>query len=126
MDAQPHRDDRAPAPNVGRRRARAWLAAGLLACVAHAAMAGDGKGREYDGDHDHDRVREAVRAGDVMPLDALRAHLRRSHPGELLELELERDKGRWIYELKLLRPDGRIVKLEVDARSGEVLRERRR
>ncbi|MFO1286686.1 MAG: PepSY domain-containing protein [Rubrivivax sp.] len=70
-------------------------------------------------------MRDAVRAGEVMPLDALRERLRRDHAGELLELELEREDGRWIYEVKLLQPDGRIVKLEVDARSGEVIRERR-
>lgn len=71
-------------------------------------------------------MRDAVRAGEVMPFDALRERLRRSHPGEVLELELERERehGRWLYEVKLLQSDGRIVKLEVDARSGEVLRER--
>lgn len=94
----------------------ACLAAGLIALAAPGARAGD--------DHDQDRVRDAVRAGEVMPFDALRERLRRSHPGEVLELELEREQGRWIYEIKLLQPDGRIVKLEVDARSGEVLRER--
>lgn len=80
--------------------------------------------RAWGHDHDQDRVRDAVRAGEVMPFDALRERLRKSHPGDVLELELERERGRWIYEVKLLQPDGRIVKLEVDARSGEVLRER--
>ena len=104
-----------------RRRALAWLVVGVAVLAASGAWAKDDKGRE----HDHDRVRDAVRAGEVMPLDALRERLRRDHAGELLELELEREHGRWIYEVKLLQPGGRIVKLEVDARSGEVLRERR-
>ncbi|HEX6017130.1 MAG TPA: PepSY domain-containing protein [Burkholderiaceae bacterium] len=99
-----------------RRRAPACLLAALIALPASAVRAGD--------DKDQDRVRDAVRAGEVMPFDALRERLRRSHPGDVLELELERENERWIYEVKLLQPDGRIVKLEVDARSGEVLRER--
>jgi len=90
--------------------------AAVFALLASGVRAGD--------DKDQDRVRDAVRAGEVMPFDALRERLRRSHPGDVLELELEREHERWIYEVKLLQPDGRIVKLEVDARSGEVLRER--
>ena len=115
----PSSPTRAARPPVARRRvaSAAWLVAGLIALAAPGARAGD--------DNDQDRVRDAVRAGEVMPFDALRERLRRSHPGEVLELELEREQGRWIYEIKLLQPDGRIVKLEVDARSGEVLRERR-
>ncbi|HOL38630.1 MAG TPA: PepSY domain-containing protein [Rubrivivax sp.] len=107
-----------------RRRAR-WPAApacGLAALLAFGA-AGAGAG----GDNEQDRVRDAVRSGEVMSFDVLRQRLLKSHPGEVLELELERDReqGRWIYEIKLLQPDGRIVKLELDARSGDVLRERR-
>ena len=104
-------------PASARRRALAWLVVGLGVMGASSAWAG--------GDKDQDRVRDAVRAGEVMPFDALRDRLRRDHPGEVLELELERESGRWIYEVKLLQQGGRIVKLEVDARSGEVIRERR-
>ena len=50
----------------------------------------------------------------------------RTHPGQVLELELEREDGRWIYEVKLLQPGGRIVALEVDARSAELLKQRSR
>ena len=100
-----------------RRRALAWVVVGLGAVGASSVWARD--------DKDQDRVRDAVRAGEVMPLDELRERLRRSQPGELLDLELEREDGRWIYEVKLLQAGGRIVKLEIDARSGEVIRERR-
>lgn len=101
---------------AGRQAVRAaWLAA-LIALGSVGARAGD--------DSDQDRVRDAVRSGEVMSFDTLRQRLLKSHPGEVLELELEREHGRWIYEVKLLQPDGRIVKLELDARSGELLRER--
>lgn len=77
-------------------------------------------------DRDHDRARAAVQAGQVLPLKQLLARLERSHPGTLLEAELEREGGRWVYELKLLQTDGALLRLEVDAQTGAVLRSRQR
>ena len=37
-------------------------------------------------------------------------------------IELEQDRGVWIYEIKLLQPDGRLVKLKLDARTAQPLR----
>lgn len=70
---------------------------------------------------DHERARRALEAGEVMPLRAIIEVVERDHPGQIVELELERDHGRWLYEIKLLRPDGSLAKLEVDARDGRVL-----
>lgn len=75
---------------------------------------------------DHEQARAAVQAGQVMPLPALLARLQQSHPGQVLELELEREDGRWIYEVKLLQPGGQLLKLEVDASTGEVIGRRER
>lgn len=77
-------------------------------------------------DHDHDRARAAVQAGQVLPLKALLERLEPDHPGQVLEVELERDGGRWVYEIKLLQAGGRLVKLEVDAVDGRVLRRKER
>ena len=43
-----------------------------------------------------------------------------------LMVELEREGGRWVYELKLLQPGGRVLKLELDAATGAVLKARAR
>lgn len=77
---------------------------------------------------DHDRARAALQAGEVLPLADVLRRVAQTHPGDVLEVELEREHGRWIYELKLLQPGGALLKLEVDARTGHVLqvRERRR
>ncbi len=79
-----------------------------------------------EGAHDHERARAAVQAGQVLPLATLLQRLQRSHPGQVLEVELERDDGRWVYELKLLQPGGRLLKLELDAATGAVLKSRAR
>ncbi len=77
-----------------------------------------------DARDDHDQARAAVQAGEVMPLPQFLETLQRSHPGQLLALELEREDGRWIYEIKLLQADGRLLKLEVDAKTAQVLKRR--
>ena len=71
---------------------------------------------------DHDRARAALQAGEVLPLARVLEAVGRSHPGDVLEVELERDHGRWIYELTVLQRDGALLKLEVDARTAEVLK----
>jgi hypothetical protein len=79
-----------------------------------------------DGEKDHDRARQAVQAGEVLPLKEVLARLEREYPGQVLALELEREHGQWVYEVKLLQSGGRLVKLELDARSGEVIKRRDR
>jgi len=77
-------------------------------------------------DSEQDRARAAVQAGKVLPLKAVLERLEREHPGQVLEVELEQDDGRWIYEIKLLQSGGRLVKLELDAGSGAVLQRKER
>jgi hypothetical protein len=79
-------------------------------------------------DSDHDRARQAVQSGQVLPLPlpAVLEQLAREVPGQVLEVELERDDGRWIYEIKLLQTGGQLVKLKVDAQTAQVLRRKSR
>ena len=95
-------------------RIRHVLLSAMLAIASAIALADD----------DHDRARRALQAGEILPLHVLLERVAREHPGQVLEVELERDDGAWIYELKLLRGDGALLKLELDARSGALLRSR--
>lgn len=72
---------------------------------------------------DHNRARQAVQAGQVLPLRSVLERLEREHPGQVMEVELEQEEGdgRWIYEVKLLEPGGQLVKLKLDARTGALL-----
>ncbi len=101
------------APN-GRRLLVAAAACALLAALAPArAGARDA--------HDHDRARQALEAGEILPLRTILERVAGEHPGRVLEVELEREQGRWIYEIKLLRAGGSLIRLEVDARDGRTL-----
>ena len=72
-------------------------------------------------DKDHDRAREALKAGQVMPLRTVLESLEREYPGQVLDIEIEEEHGRLIYEVKLLQSDGRLIKLELDAKTATVL-----
>lgn len=41
-------------------------------------------------------------------------------PGTLLEAELEKKRGVWVYEIKSMGTDGSVTKVIVDAKSGEL------
>lgn len=95
------------------RRLTAALLAALLAAGSSAGIAGD----------DHDRARQALEAGEVLPLRTILERVERDYPGQVIDVELEREKGaeRWIYELKILRSGGSLVRLKVDARDGSII-----
>ena len=72
-------------------------------------------------DDDHEAARQAVQAGEVLPLPAILDKVGRDYPGQVLEVELERDQGLWVYKLRLLQSGGGMVKVKVNARTAEVL-----
>lgn len=98
------------------KRLLSALTAGLMLAMALPSHA----------DSDHDRARQALEAGEILPLRTVLERLARDVPGQVMEVELERSGERWIYEIKLLRPGGALVKLKVDARDATVLPARQR
>ncbi len=77
------------------------------------------------GERDQDRARQALKSGEVMPLITILERVARVHPGQVMEVELERDDGVWIYELRVLEPGGGLIKLKVDARTGVILKRKK-
>ncbi len=70
---------------------------------------------------DTDRVRELRSTASIMPLSQLLQEVEKQHPGTLLEVELEEEKGRVIYEMQLLGEDKVVHTLKVNARNGKIL-----
>ncbi|MDI1246215.1 MAG: PepSY domain-containing protein [Rhodoferax sp.] len=107
--------------NQAKASARPWRAQLLVLCAV-ALMGVSGMGRA---ESDHDRARQALEAGAVLPLGTILERIGRDNPGQVLDVELDLEKHggleRWIYEIKLLRTGGALVKLEVDARTGSVI-----
>jgi len=90
----------------------AALCVAALMIVAAAASADD---------DDHDRARAAREAGEIRPLAEILAVVERDHPGTFLEVELERDDDRWVYEIEVLRSDGVVIELLYDAATAELI-----
>ena len=76
-----------------------------------------------DAGRDPEEIRRLRGAGQILSLETIIANHRRQHPGgQLLEAELEFERGRYVYELKMLGSDGVVREFEYDARSGELWR----
>lgn len=76
---------------------------------------------QRDHRRDHDRARRALEAGEILPLRTVLEMIARDTPGQVMEVELERKGERWVYEIKLLRTGGSLVKLKVDASDGAII-----
>jgi uncharacterized membrane protein YkoI len=100
----------------------------LVAAFASALLAG--APAQASDRADHDRARAALQAGEILPLATVLQRVAAEHPGQVLEVELERDGhgsgGVWLYEIKLLQTGGGLLKLEVDAATARVLKAKSR
>lgn len=70
---------------------------------------------------DQERARAAVAAGEILPLGEILERRRSKLAGRILEVELEREDGRWVYEIEVLQADGRKCEVEIDAATARVL-----
>ncbi len=73
---------------------------------------------------DHDKARRALESGQILPLQQILQKISKEYPAQVIEVELEQEKNIWIYEITQLAADGAITKLEVDAKSGIVLKQK--
>lgn len=93
----------------------------LLAAVAALAAAPAAEARRGRGG-DHDDARAARAQGEAMPLSKILPIALAHVPGEVLEVEAERDRGRFVYEIEILDRAGIVRKVVLDARTGALLR----
>ena len=76
-----------------------------------------------DDDHSYDRARRANQRGEILDLAEIYTRAAAQVPGRVLEAELEKELGRWVYELKILDTRGRVRELKLDARTGKIVSE---
>ena len=102
-------------------------AALMLAClVPGLSFARDVRhpaGAEDRGEEDHERARRALIAGEVRPLAEILTIVRPKLDGDIVEVELQREDGRYVYEFKVLTRTGRLREFLIDPKSGEILAE---
>ena len=93
--------------------AAAYIFALLLGLLTGPAALADGLSPE--------RVRALVERGEILPLEEILKRNESNTGGRIIEVELERKRGAYVYEIKVLRPDGRYRELEIDARTGSIV-----
>lgn len=97
----------------------ACLVRPVLACLL-LTLAFNSSARDLNQD-------EALRLrseGLIMPLDQLLQKALQRHPGAvLLEVELEEEDGVLVYEVELVTKQGVVRELELQANTGEVLKD---
>ncbi|MGE0082409.1 MAG: PepSY domain-containing protein [Thiohalomonadaceae bacterium] len=72
---------------------------------------------------EHDHARRLQREGSILPLETVVRSAKAMRAGDLLEVELEHAHGRYIYEVEILDPQGKVWELRFDAHDGKFLRE---
>jgi hypothetical protein len=80
---------------------------------------GEGRRRPRRHRGDHDCALRALAEGRAKPLSEILPPIEKELGGNAIDVELEHCSGRIVYEIKLLRPDGRLIEAVVDAQTGK-------
>ena len=72
-------------------------------------------------DNDSRKVRKLVQENEIVSLESLMPAIRSHGDWKLLEIELEEEDNKLIYEVELLDKEGRVYEIQYDARTGQEL-----
>jgi uncharacterized membrane protein YkoI len=75
----------------------------------------------HDDDHTHDRARRALSDGDALPVSELLQRLHAQVEGDVVATKYEHEYERWVYEFKIVKPNGNLEYVHMDARTGEIV-----
>nr|WP_298682138.1 PepSY domain-containing protein [uncultured Dongia sp.] len=70
---------------------------------------------------DQETARKALENKEILPLSTVLAGIEEKFTGDVVEIELERKRGIWVYEIEIISTDGRVRDIDVDGRTGEVI-----
>jgi uncharacterized membrane protein YkoI len=78
----------------------------------------------HAGQSDQDRARSAVQEGQIKSLDVILSSVRQQVPGRVVGVNLRGGNGSqrpYVYDVRVLSPQGNIKAVEVDARTAQIL-----
>jgi uncharacterized membrane protein YkoI len=91
-------------------------ASALFFLAAPMIVAGD-TATEAEDALSQEEARQAVKAGLVRPLEEILIEARKTIQGDIVEIEFEKDDGRFIYEIEYVRADGQLMEMKIDAKT---------
>ena len=74
---------------------------------------------DFEGAVDQDGARQAVKRGDAAPFEEIFRKVRPQITGEIVGQKLEQHLGVWVYEFRVIGPDGHMRYLHFRARTGQ-------
>lgn len=89
------------------------------AVIATPALAQDKKARALA---DQKAASEALARGEILPIARVLEIATGIVPGDVLKVKLERESFGFKYEVKILAKNGRVREVEVNAKSGTLLK----
>ncbi len=99
----------------------------LLPILLAALILSSCLARPVAADNDYDRARRALLAGEIRPLGQIVGVVQRRCRARVIAVALE-DRGLpggrrfWIYQLRMIRQNGDVLWIEVDAATAQILR----
>lgn len=60
--------------------------------------------------------------GEILSLEKISQKAKSYKAGEILEVELEKKHGRYVYEIDILDADSQVWELKLDAKTGQLLK----
>jgi uncharacterized membrane protein YkoI len=122
-------------PLIREYRSCGWMVCALLLATPVMSIADERSDHAHETRHDHEQARQALQAGEIMPLTDVLARVAREYPGAIIDVELDKDRNRnpdrslqlepprlrWIYKIKVLLSGGTLAKVRVDAHDGTLL-----
>ena len=101
----------------------------LIGTVLAALIAGNttmpvavAKDDKSDCKRAQDCALQALKSGEIRPLTDVLAVAREKLPGEVIKVELDRDDGIWVYEIKVLTESGKRREIEINAQTLAVIK----
>jgi len=67
-------------------------------------------------------IRRAVQQKKILPLGEIKRIVEKKTNSEIIKVELEREKRRWVYEFKIVDRQGRLREVYVDASNGTIIK----
>jgi len=99
--------------------ANAGMMKRISACIMVILVTFMATGMAWAGDHE--RARALLEQGEILSLSEIMNQANSRIPGKILEVELEEKHGRIVYEIEFLGDQGVVMKMLIDARTGQLI-----
>jgi uncharacterized membrane protein YkoI len=73
-------------------------------------------------EEDYELARKLSQQGQILSLEKILVFARAQKKGEVLDTELEKKHGRYLYEVEILDVKGQVWEVKLDAKTGQLIK----